>query len=768
MRGTLSLRGQRNPEVSSTIDALRADTLLLFLSVVTVGYLGWQIGVTLLRPVEEVPRYWVLFPVAAPGLATAYLLSRLESRLAAPCLIATLVAMTTVAVWTLDSTPALFLYPLAVLASVALMHPLVGLVVSLGSSLLLLALWSLYPPPSLSEALVFGTSGAMVLTVLAAWTLWRSTAVTVGWWLRSYEQALENTKAAQDHRAQLVKALKQLDHAYYQLQQANASLEMAWKSAESAERAKTELATHISHELRTPLNLIVGFSEMMLTAPESYGVHLPAAYRLDLRALHRSAEHLLTLTNDVIDLASVNTGRLALSREPVDIGAVIGDACAIVRDYLTAKGLSLEVLTELAPPTLHVDRLRIRQALLNLLTNAVRFTEHGGLTVSLSLDAGDRVVVKVTDTGRGIPPSELPHVFDEFHHGSEDSVPERSSLGGFGLGLPISKRFIELHGGEMGVESTVGVGTTFWFTLPVSQGDSPSHLDGWRPSRLPRGAVSAERALVIAGGDPRLAQLLQRYVSGFQIVSAPQPQRAISLACELNALGILLDSDVADSHSSQASPVPVLRLTLPHKARMASALGATDYLVKPVTRAELRAAIARLKRPIRTILVVDDDPDYIHLMRRLLASLFQAQEVEILCAQDGQSALDLMKARRPDLLLVDLLLPGLGGEQIIAAVRSDHSLQDLPIIVVSARGEIEGQFPLQGPLTLTTPEGLRFDELLEIVEAIFKALRPVPHIQRERSGGPIRGTSRDSKALRPQPASDGRSASEGRHRRQER
>ncbi|MBM4418141.1 MAG: hypothetical protein FJ033_07495 [Chloroflexi bacterium] len=333
-------------------------------------------------------------------------------------------------------------------------------------------------------------------TVATAWLLGRSLVVVVEWSLRSLEEARRSAEAAKEHRAELVRALKQLDTAYYRLERANAALELAWKAAESAERAKSEFVTSISHDLRTPLNLIVGFSEMVLTAPESYGTPLPPAYRGDVHAIYRSAQHLLVLTNDVIDLARVGVGRLALAREPIDLEQVVADACAIVREYVTAKRLWLR--TEIAPglPTVSADRLRIRQVLLNLLTNAARFTEQGGIIVCASLEQGE-VVVRVRDTGRGISVEELPRLFDEFFHDGCGGPDARADPGGVGLGLPISRRFVQLHGGRMGAESDPGAGTVFWFTLPIDAAEGAAWREGRPPVLLPGGSRPADRGLRI-------------------------------------------------------------------------------------------------------------------------------------------------------------------------------------------------------------------------------------------------------------------------------
>lgn len=737
MKFTLTWPELQNPEMAYAINSLREDALRFLVAATAVGYAFWQMMVTVTVPLDDTPRYWAVFPFLVPGLvATSHLLKRHGLGPASICLLATAIVSITVAVWFVGSPMALIFYPLVTLAAVVLFHPLAGLLVSVASPSLLFLSWRFGLAPSIDCERLIETTMATLLTVAVAWILGHSLVVAVGWSLHSYEQALRNTREAQNHRARLLAAVKQLDNAYYRLQQVNAALDMAWKAAEAAERSKTEFATNISHELRTPLNLIVGFTDMMLSSPESYGVPLPAAYRVDLNAINRSAQHLLTLTNDVIDLTRVGIERLALVREPVDLEQVIKDSCEIIGEYVTVKGLRLRLEIQPNLPILHLDRLRIRQVLLNLLTNAARFTERGGITVSATLEAGS-VVTKVTDTGHGIAEEDLPHVFDEFHTGGEDVPRPPTGLGGIGLGLPISKRLIELHGGEMGVDSAPGVGATFWFALPVTPADGAAHGSGWRPTRLSRAPAAGERVLVLAGAATRLAQFLQRHLRDYRVIAAPSLQRAVATAAEVQAIGILADAAGPDHLEELAAPLPVLRLPLPHLDRMASCLGAVACLVKPISRGELYAAIDRLGRPVQTVLVVDDDPSFVHLMTRVLTASPRTQKHEVLTAGDGREALAVMAATRPDLVLLDLVMPGMSGQELLATMRATPGLADVPVIVVSAQGEIESQVPLKGPVRLATPRGLQLEELLGVIEAVFGALRPTPPVTRGSGQPPL-------------------------------
>lgn len=726
MWNTVAWRGLSDSEIADAIGELRDDALRALLLFVTVSYFGWQFVSTITAPVPDAPRSWIVAPVVVLSLLGTYVLHSARSALAAPYFLLTSVLAIVAAIWLLAVPFAAVLLPVTVLAAVVLLHPLAGVIVSVGWLGVVLGLRQATSLPLLSDALLVWVGVASLTTVVAAWTLGRSLVVAVEWSLHSYVQAMNNAETAQAQRAQLVQALKQLDIAYYRLQQSNAALEMAWKAAEAAERSRTEFVTSISHELRTPLNLIVGFSEMILNSPESYGVLLPTVYRVDLNAIHRNAQHLLSLTDDVIDLARVGMDRLALAREPVDLGEVIRDACQIVDEYVALKGLWLQAEVQPDLPMLSLDRLRIRQVLLNLLTNAVRFTDQGGITVAARSE-GEWVTVKVVDTGRGISPEALSRVFDEFYFGGEGSARRSGELGGIGLGLPISKRFVELHGGQIGVESTLGLGTTFWLRLPLVTVDGAVQGMPWHPTSLTGPSARAERCLVLVGDDTQVCDLFRRHLRGYQTISVSSLRRAIETAAELHAVGIVADLEEPNADGHPSSIVPILRVPLPSGERVALTLGATGFLTKPVASETLDAALAGLPNQPRRVLVVDDDPQFVHLMTRMLTARPERRDVEVLAAQGGRAALEMMDRARPDLVLLDLMMPDLGGREVLAAMRANPSLSDVPAIVVSAQDLLLEATPLlTGELRLTKPDGFQFESLLESIEALFAALRQVP------------------------------------------
>jgi signal transduction histidine kinase/CheY-like chemotaxis protein len=718
-------RQARALDVAKTMTELQADSLRFFVGLTTASYLAWHFLSLIANSLagnspERVLRSWALFPIVMASLAVTIVLLRRDFRLACGWFLASALLAVMAAAWLLAAPQATLLFALLALAAVVLVHPLAGFAVGGLSIGLLVVLRTTGPLAFLSDDRLIEASVASLAVVAAAWALGRQLVIAVEWSYKSYAEAVRNAHEARTNRGELAQALKQLDYAYYRLQRANAALELAWKAAEAAERSRSEFVTNISHELRTPLNLIVGFSELILTAPESYGTALPTAYRGDLNAIYRSAQHLLTLTNDVIDLARVGMGRLALVREPVDLAQIMHDACDVIRAYVEAKRLWLRVDVDPDVPDLHLDRLRIRQVLLNLLTNAARFTERGGITMSARQVDGE-VLVQVVDTGKGIAPEELPKMFTEFFSGGLTGAHPREDLGGVGLGLPLSKRFVELHGGRIGVESRVGVGTTFWFTLPAAPVDVRTLAEAWQ--RRAGRSSHAERLLVLVSADSQLVQFLQRHLSGWQVIAVPDLRAAIAEAVEARALAILADLDDDEAAPREDLPVPLFRLPLPQAERLAAELGVTAYLVKPITRAQLQTTMNGLGRAIHTVLIVDDDPSFVRLLTRLLHTAGSAA-YEVLSAHSGQEALALMETMRPDVVLLDLVMPELDGRATLTAMRQQAALAEVPVILVSAQDQIQARLPLRGEMTLVKPDGFGLEELLNAVEALLDALAP--------------------------------------------
>ncbi len=562
----------------------------------------------------------------------------------------------------------------------------------------------------------------ILLAALTSWLSSRRLFTALQWALSMTLESRRNAEEARKRRAEVRGVLKSLDEAYARLERANEALIYAREAAEKAYRFKSEFVANVSHELRTPLNLIVGFSEMMATAPESYGgVALPSAYRGDVMAIYSSATHLADLINDVLDLSQIEAGRLPLSKEPADLAEVIRASAAMVRGLAEAKGLRLTVDLPAGLPLLRLDRTRIRQVLLNLLTNATRYTERGWIRIRAAVE-GQEVQVSIEDSGRGIAADKIARAFEAFSRLDEDEARQ-----GSGLGLAVSKKFVELHGGMMWIESAMGRGTTVRFTLPIPDSGKEAELSLRRSAAPPR-QPGAQPAILVLHDDPYALTLLRRYVEGYEFVPAATLEEAAAIIRQAPPAAIIGDAAAVEGCGRIAqqlglSDLPLLACPLPSPRHVGALLGAADYLLKPVARDDLLAALSRLPRPPQTVLVVDDDPGFTRLVARVLGA--SNGEALVLEASGGQEGLAAARSRRPDVVLLDLLMPEVSGYDLLAELKRDQALAGIPVIIMSARPAEQEAVPLLGELRLARGAGFSVTQLLQLVQGLLPAVTPM-------------------------------------------
>jgi CheY-like chemotaxis protein/nitrogen-specific signal transduction histidine kinase len=510
----------------------------------------------------------------------------------------------------------------------------------------------------------------------------------------------------------------QLDRANHQLDKANAALTAAWRVADEAERFKTEFITNISHEMRTPLNLIIGFSQMMVTSPESYGGKpLPSGYRSDLHTVYRSAQHLLALVDDVIDLTRIDAGKIPLVRYEIELGTLVQETAEIVRKYIAAKGLELRL--EVAPglPTVWADRQRIRQVLLNLLTNGARHTRQGGITVTIVRQNGE-LCVQVRDTGPGIAPENQKWIFTQFHT-TEQPSPEWHS--GSGLGLPISKQLVALHGGRMGLESALGEGSCFWFTLPLEQKQDGTELTAILGREQPLAQASGRRSVVLVNANPgQTTPLLRRYLEDIEVIATSSWGEASELVAEIGPVALLCDQDPPDDFP--AGKAPLIRCPLPSTSATGGIQGVKAFLRKPVDRLELLAAVDKAAPDLQHVLIVDNDPAVVRMFRRMLVGRVLPRDCHEAC--DGTEALRFMQTTKPDLVILDLIMPALDGYGVLKQMAQEPTLADIPVIVASAVGLDGYDLKVTGPIRIEQMEGIELGAVIQILQATLDALSP--------------------------------------------
>jgi len=531
---------------------------------------------------------------------------------------------------------------------------------------------------------------------------------------------------ARDQRLQNKQALADLAEANVQLARLNQLAQNLRLAAEEARRAKEQFVANVSHELRTPLNMIIGFTEMITQAPHSYGGKIPPALLADLKVVLRNSQHLASLINDVLDLSQIEAGHMSLSKEWVKISEIVEAAVTAVRPLYASKRLYLESDIQ-DDPDVWCDRTRLREVLLNLLSNAGRFTEHGGVRVSV-LGQEQDVVISVADTGPGITPEDHERVFMPFEQ-LEPST--RRKHGGTGLGLAISKSLVELHGGQIWLESEKGRGSTFFVRIPTgtaaaSQGGAVSRLSpDWeyrqrtrRPSVPP---PLIRRRLVVVDQGGHWSRQLARHFSDREVVT----ERSLARVAEElgrqpgQALVLVSTSAPGLDDIELAEGAAALVVHVPPESTVTETLGVADYLVKPVAPQILLAALDRLSPNAKTVLVVDDNPEVQRLTRRVLVS--SERGYRVLRAANGQEALDVLSEERPDVILLDLVMPEMDGLRFLERVRQHPTAGDIPIVVLSARDPWNQPIVSSG-LTITRGGGLSPAQILACVDFISKIM----------------------------------------------
>ncbi|MGQ9552709.1 MAG: hybrid sensor histidine kinase/response regulator [Anaerolineae bacterium] len=500
----------------------------------------------------------------------------------------------------------------------------------------------------------------------------------------------EHAREAMERRAELQRTAKALRDMYALLERTNHELEVARREAEEAKELKARFAANVSHELRTPLNLIMGFSRMMCRNPEVYGkVRWTPELRIDVNEIYRASRHLLDMIDDILDLSRIDAQRLPLKLEPASLTTLIEEAAETARGLLRGSSVKLTVSVPPELPTVIVDRTRIRQVLLNLLSNAIRFTDDGEITVT-AREADGEVEVAVADTGVGIPAGDLPGIFDEF---SQASGPITSGRGGAGLGLAVCKQFVMLHGGRITAQSEIGKGSIFTFSIPIADsGKARSRLvyyspEGWSPP-MPEDSLG-KSALVLAPDDAS-ARWIARGIEGYRVIPVSDSDALGSIVDSEHPAGLIL---VRDPLLPDIGPKPeeiwaltgradlgIVECEVPLESLAKRHLQVEAYLTKPVQPEQLVAIIERDGSEHDRFLIADDDPGFCTLMERVLSSAFPGARVR---TSSGEEALALLGQQRFDVLILDLLMPGLGGIDLLQQARERHLLDETRVIVVT-------------------------------------------------------------------------------------
>ncbi|RPI34306.1 MAG: GAF domain-containing protein [Chloroflexota bacterium] len=490
------------------------------------------------------------------------------------------------------------------------------------------------------------------------------------------------------------------------------------------DKLKSQFLANMSHELRTPLNSIIGFSRVILKGIDGPVTDLQ---NQDLSAIHNSGTHLLSLINNVLDISKIEAGKMELAFDPnVNLADLINTAMSTAVGLVKDKPVKLEKMIAPDLPAVRADPTRIRQIVLNFLSNASKFTDEGTITVKADVqkspDGHPEILVEVIDTGLGIAIKDQKRLFQPFSQ--VDESPTRKT-GGSGLGLSISRLLVEMHGGRIGLNSDIGKGSTFWFTLPL-------------PIVEPVEIEDSEKKIILSIDDERqVLNLYDRYLTehGFKVVPLTDPDQAVQRAKEIKPFAITLDIMMpgrngwqvleALKNDPETRTIPIIICSIVEDQDKGFSLGATDYLTKPFLEDDLVGALNRLNGDgsISDVLVVDDDPDDL----RLVEKIFQKQgRYQVRLAKGGSEGLVALRSKRPDAVILDLFMPGLDGFTLLETMRADQTFKDVPVIVFTA-GDLteEQQNRLANFSQDLLHKGLvKEEELLASIETALKRYSP--------------------------------------------
>jgi adenylate cyclase len=507
-------------------------------------------------------------------------------------------------------------------------------------------------------------------------------------------------------------------------------LELARDAAQEASRTKSSFLANMSHELRTPLNAIIGVTEMLQEDARDFK-------REDeiepLDRVQRAARHLLALINDILDLSKIEAGKMDLVLESFPVASMIDDVVNTVEPIASKNGNKIVVNCPNVIGSMYADQIRVRQALMNLVSNASKFTSNGTVTISAARQSStgdDRIELVVTDTGIGMTLEQVGKLFQEFSQADSSTT---RKYGGTGLGLAISRRFCQMMGGDISVESELGHGSKFVIALPAHVGEIGENVPTPEPVTRRVSESSQQTPLIlVVDDDQTVREVVGRYLEreGFIVAEAEGGREGLRLARELKPAAITLDITMPDidgwtvlaaiKGDPTLADIPVILLTILDEKNRGFALGASEYLVKPIDRDKLIRVLRRLSTPAGgSILIVDDE----QITRSGLKIALEHAGWRVIEADNGQIALTRLNEARPDAILLDLMMPEMNGFEFLDEVREHENWRDIPIIVVTARDvTAEDRVRLNGRVETIIQKGGRDDMLNQVRSEIAKCV----------------------------------------------
>jgi len=500
------------------------------------------------------------------------------------------------------------------------------------------------------------------------------------------EELLSKNQELEAQTEELQSMSEELQQRSEELQGQNVELEAQRHQVEEANRLKSEFLSNMSHELRTPLNSVMALSRVLLMQSKDKLTEDEAGY---LEIIERNGKRLLSLINDILDLSKIEAGKMDVNPRPFSLGGTIEAIMESLGPISGDKGLEMiqEIPSDL--PRIESDEERVHQILQNLIGNAVKFTDGGSVTVSAHSDE-ENFTVLVQDTGIGISENDLSRIFDEFRQVDGSSARQYE---GTGLGLAIANKAARILGGAIAVKSTFGKGSVFTLTLPIRwTGAVPEGKP--LTAKVSQKITPEQKTILVVDDEPEVITMIAGFVSsqGYNVITASSGREALELAGSQHPFAITLDIIMPDmdgwevleklKRDPHTANIPVIVASVTDDRQTGFALGAVGYITKPVNRSALISEISKIGRPgFHNIMVVDDN----EIDRQEMTRIIQKEGLSAIVAENGPDCMALIKRFLPDVLVLDLMMPGMDGFEVLERLREEPETVSLPVVVVTAK-----------------------------------------------------------------------------------
>ena len=484
----------------------------------------------------------------------------------------------------------------------------------------------------------------------------------------------------------------------------------------------------MSHELRTPLNAIIGYSEMLIEDAEDENED----FIPDLDKINSSGKHLLGLINDILDLSKVESGKMELFIEEFNLEKILSEVVSTITPLVEKNGNTLKLQVETKTQNISADITKIRQILLNLLSNATKFTKEGEINIVVTDNPDNNLILdfKVSDSGIGMTPEQVEKVFKPFTQADEKTT---RKFGGTGLGLTITKMFAEMMGGDIGLSSVIDEGTTFTVSIPKKVIDPKKVKD--QIEEVIASEDSSNFSVLVIDDDPNAQDLMGKFLKkeNYNVLQATSGLTGLDLAAkhlpDLITLDVMMpEMDgwevlTALQNNETTKNIPVIMLTMTNERDIGYSLGATDYLTKPVDWNNLSKILKKheIETDSQSILIVEDD----EITRDMLTKSLETNDFKVIIARNGKEALERVNKAKPALILLDLMMPEMDGFEFAEKLREKKEWLDIPVVVITAKDLTkEDHNRLKGNVEAIMQKGsYSKDELLSEVGDRIKILK---------------------------------------------